>query len=110
MVVHTRNFSTWEEESGRSGHLRLHSKFKVSLGYVRRCLKQTTSKDTNHWKTLDCLPHLELRLLYCPHTFSLLCSPYGALPDASIFPKGFEERGKGEKSFGAPELSTKDPA
>lgn len=116
MVVHTRNFSTWEEESGRAGHLWLQSKFKVSLGYVRHCLKQTTSKKKKTTQTTGKediglssplrveAPVLSTYILSAPvHHIGLFQTP--------LFSQRALRKGAKEKNhLGLPEPSPKDPA
>jgi hypothetical protein len=61
-VHRSRDATTWEVESGWSevqGHLWLRSEFKVSLGYMRPCLKKDKGEEYKVYVRM-CLDYAEI--------------------------------------------------
>ena len=71
METYACNPSTWESKAERTevnAHLQLRSKFKVSLGYWRLCLKKTTTaKKQNHTPDKSCEGPLQVQAVATWH-------------------------------------------
>lgn len=79
MAAHASTSRIWEVVAGRpgvKGQLELHSEFKVSLSYMRSCLKRLKEKKAKLINCFQFFSHLNPKILYIEESIYLLSSLY----------------------------------